>query len=137
MQNEELEKSLQTDLTKLVGCVLTDVRIRTFCTEFLLSESMSITVRANKEFKFALNAGDQLRFDPAVRLHDTSSESAKFVFLCGMRCRRAILNETKFEIDFESDARLWVELGDKSFEPLELIGASGLRHEKLDFYYVL
>jgi len=53
-----------------------------------------------------------------------------------MRCRHATLDLTRFEVTFDSDSRLWIELAPKDFEPLELIGASGERHEKLAFYHV-
>ena len=137
MQARTVARPVHIDVAKLVGCTLTDISVRTFRTDFLFSEVLSIIVRINKKFKFALVKDDDLSFDPALMPHDTSIESAKFVFLQGLRCLHAIISSTKFEVAFEGDARLWVEYSDSDFEPLHLIGASGERHEKLDFYHVL
>jgi len=137
MQTDGQLGAMQADVAKLVGCKLTDIRVRTFCVEFVFADALSITVRVKKAFKFLLGGETESGFDPAVLTHDQSAERAEFVFLRGMRCRDATLNRSKLEVVFENSWRLWVELGDKDFEPLELIGATGERHEKMDFYYVL
>lgn len=127
--------SIQSDLTKAVGCTLTEVRARLFCVEFLLHGATLFTVRITKEFKFAFNDGIELRFDPMLAKNDVGGESAKFVQLIGSTCQSARLDKTRFELAFEGGARLWVEFEKKDFEPLHVIGAD--RRQTLEFHYVL
>jgi hypothetical protein len=84
MPSEELRRSLQADVSKLGSSTLIDVRVRTFRVEFVFLESMTIIVRANKDFRFELKLGEDLYFDPARSIHDLDRESAKFIFLQGM-----------------------------------------------------
>jgi hypothetical protein len=137
MQLEAIERAMRADAAKLIGCILTDIRVGTFCADFVFSQTLTITIRIKKKFKFALRGAEELTFDPTLRVHESAFESSNFVFLQGMRCHRTTLDRAKFEIAFAGDARLWVDFGERDFEPLELIGASGERHEKMEFYYVL
>jgi hypothetical protein len=137
MRQELIEGPMQSHLAKAVGCVLSDITVAVFRTEFRLLDDMAIILKINKEFKFALSKGEELRFDPALELHDPSIESTKFILLQGRRCSRATLDKAKLELNFEGGARVWVEFSEWDFEPFELIGLSGERHEKMDFYYVL
>ena len=136
MRSETIEQ-MQYDVAKLVGCTLINIKVWIFHVDFVFSEALTITVRITKMFEFAFRNGEQLKFDPTREAHDPSVESSNFVFLVGMRCCRALLSQTGFELEFASGARLWIELGAKDFEPLHLIGAGGDRHEKLQFYWVL
>lgn len=137
MQKEIAAESLRSDLPKLIGCILTDITVATFFVRLVFSESISITVRINKEFGFSLSDGEELHYDPTSSTHDISMESAKFIFMQGRQCRSANLDQSRFEVSFNDDSRLWVELNEEDFEPLEFTGASGERRETLDFYYVL
>ena len=128
---------MQSDVARLVGCALIDIKVGMFHVDFVfLSDALTTTIRINKKFDFAVGK-DEGSFDPTLEVHDPSVESSKFVFLHGMKCQRAALDRVKFEMAFGHAARLWVELGAKDFEPLHLIGASGERHEKLQFHHVL
>lgn len=128
---------MQTDVAKLIGCTLTDVRVRTFCVEFVFSKTLTILVRVKKKLKFALRPGDELSYDPTLTTHDLSIESPKFIFLQGLRCSRVDLGQGRFDAWFVGEARLWVDFGEADFEPLEFVGLAGERHEKMEFYYVL
>ena len=137
MRSEALESAIQADVAKLAGCTLVDIKVGVFHADFVFLDALRIIVRITKMFKFSLAKDREMTFDPALETHDPLVESSEFVFLRGMRCRHAAFDRTKFEMAFDSDARLWIELGPKDFEPLELIGGSGERHEKLAFYHVL
>ena len=137
MRSEASESAMQTDVAKLAGCTLVDVKVGVFHADFVFLDTLTIIIRINKKFEFSLAKDGGMAFDPTLETHDPLVESSKFVFLRGMRCRRAALDGTKFEVAFDGNARLWIELGPKDFETLELIGASGERHEKLAFHHVL
>jgi hypothetical protein len=137
MEREDLEMALQSDLQKLIGCTLNEIRIWPFHIDFVFLEDIRIFVRITKEFKFTLGEDNELRFDPGVTGHDTFGESPKFVFLRGSQCQNALLSATKFEVGFHGGARLWVERAEKDFEPVHLIGASGERNETLAFYHIV
>src|SRR5262249_6894884 len=107
MQPEAANRAMQADVAKLIGCTLVDIRVATFHTDFVFSEALTITVRMKKKFKFALRKGEELSFDPALKVHEPAVESSAFVFLWGMRCHRTIFDRTKFEVAFAGDARLW------------------------------
>jgi hypothetical protein len=138
MPSKASEEAIQADVTKLISCTLNDIRVGVFHADFVfLGDTLTIIVRINKKFEFSLEKADGMAFDPTLQAPDPLIESSKFVFLRGMRCRHAALDRTKFEMAFDGNARLWIELGARDFEPLHLIGSSGERHEKLDFYHVL
>lgn len=137
MSSGDIKRSIQTDVLKLESCTLTDIRVRTFCVEFVFSESLTIIVKAKKDFRFELKSGGGLYFDPTRTIHDFEHDSAKFIFLQGMHCQGAILKETVFEVRFAEGSRLWMEFDDSDFEPLELVGLSGQRHDKFEFHHVV
>lgn len=130
-------RSAQADLSRLIGLPLTDIKIATFYVDFVFIESLTFILRVKKVFSFTLSGREPSIFDPTARIHNPAFESANFIFLQGLRCHRAVLTEKLFEIVFAGNAGIRVELNDRDFEPLELIGAEGERHEKLTFYHVL
>lgn len=137
MPSETVIRSAQPDLARLIGLPLTDIKVATFYVDFVFIESLSFILRVKKAFHFTLAGHELSTFDPTVKAHNTTFESANFIFLQGLRCHRAVLNQSRFEISFAGDARIQIELADRDFEPLELIGGEGDRHEKLAFYHVL
>jgi hypothetical protein len=124
------------DAQKLVGCTLTDISVRTYRAEFVFMDEMTIILRLNKEFGFSLPGFAAGRFDPTVDEYRPSDSSA-FVLLRGRLCRGIQLAEGRLAIDLDGGASLSVDWGDRDFEPLELVGSAGQRHEKLEFYHVL
>ena len=104
--------------------------------EFVFYGLLTIILRAKKDFRFEIKTGEGLYFDPARVTHDLDSESSKFIFLRGRQCQAASLKETIFEVFFSEGERLWIEFENSDFEPFELVGMSGERHEKLEFYHV-
>ncbi|WP_341898912.1 hypothetical protein, partial [Ferrovibrio terrae] len=137
MASEAVIRSAQPDLGRLIGFPLTDIKVATFYVDFVFIESLTFTLRVKKAFRFTLPGREPSIFDPAVKTHNTAFESANFIFLQGLRCHRAVLTQRLFEIEFTDNAGIQIELGNRDFEPLELIGAEGERHEKLAFYHVL
>lgn len=126
----------QSDVHRLEGCVLIDVNVRTYFVEFVFLDELRITLRLNKRFEFTLSDGVGLSFDPTLELDERGAGDSRFIFLQGRRCMCAVLAPSRFEIEFEDGARLWLEIGDKDFEPFELVGMASNPPEKLLFYYV-
>jgi hypothetical protein len=99
---------------------------------------MTIIVRINKRFLFQLGPeGETLYFDPTRKLHDVVAESSDFIFLQSMRCTAVRMIEEGFAISFAGDAELSVDFEEADFEPLEFVGLTGERHQKLEFQHVL
>jgi len=137
MRSEILERAVQGAVGRLAGATLVDIRVGVFVVDFVfLGDILTIIARVNKKFEFSIAENRPRTFDPTLETHDPLIESSEFVFLRGLRCSKATLDSMKFEIAFDSDSRLWVDLTPKDFEPLELIGADGERHEKLAFHHV-
>jgi len=137
MNRKEKFQSMKADAAKIVGCTLTDINVRTYIVEFLLSDKESFTLRVKKTFNFWIDGDEESRFDADSENHDPSIESAEFIFLRGRKCLEVGLSDSKFELGFEGGAKLIVNLSVQDFEPLELIGTRGDRHEIMDFYHVL
>lgn len=136
MQPQSHAITLPDDARKLVGLMLVDVCVRTFFVELVFLGTWKITVRINKRFKFAFNNNDVLSFDPTLETQEPFGRRSEFIYLRGRRCQRVVLNSEKFEVDFAGESNLWVEFENGDFEPLELVGMSGLSSDKLEFYYV-
>ena len=138
MRSDVLERAVQDAVAMLAGSTLIDIRVGVFVVDFVfLGDNLTIIVRITKRFEFSIAKDKPKSFDPSLESHDLLVESSEFLFLRGLRSRGASLNLTRFEVAFDSDARLWIDLVPKDFEPLELIGATGERHEKLAFHHVL
>lgn len=138
MKFTRFEESTKADVSNLVGLVLTDVRVRTFYVELVLSEQMTIIVRVNKRFQFRLGPErEMLYFDPTRQVHDVVAESSDFIFLQSKRCTAVRITEEVFAIYFAGDAELSIDLDEADFEPLEFVGLVGERHQKLEFHHVL
>ena len=138
MEFARFKDSTKADVSKLVGLVLTDVRVRTFCVELVLLEQMTIIVRVKKTFQFRLGPErETLYFDPTRQVHDEVAESSNFIFLHSLRCTAVRTTKEGFAISFVGDAELWINFEEADFEPLEFVGLVGERHEKLGFHHVL
>jgi hypothetical protein len=137
MEFIRFKESTKADVSNLIGLVLTDVRVRTFCVELVLSEQMTIIVKVKKNFQFRLDPEREvLYFDPTRHVHDVVVESSDFIFLQGMRCTAVRMTKKVFAICFVGDAELSIDLDDADFEPLEFMGLVGERHQKLAFHHV-
>jgi hypothetical protein len=136
MPSEKTLLSARSDLAKMVGYRLCEIRICVFYVDFVFYDEISIIVRVKKEFGFIVHAEKREVFDPAQAHHNPAYENSGFVFLAGLRCTRVVLEADNLELAFEGDAKLKVAFSNNDFEPLELIGGSGERYEKLEFYYV-
>jgi hypothetical protein len=138
MKFNSFGEATKADVSKLAGLVLTDVRVRTFCVELVLSEQMTIIVRVNRSFQFRLGPQrETLCFDPTRKVHDVVAESSDFIFLQSMRCTAVRMTEEVFAISFVGDAELWIDFEETEFEPLEFVGLTGERHHELAFHHVL
>lgn len=138
MQSGESKKeNFQSALEKVVGCELTDIRLRIFRVEFLFMSEISFLIRMNKKFKFSISGTDERSFDPTSAIRKLPAQDTSFLYLHGLVCEDVSTSRSKLEISFRENAKLWVDLGERDFEAVELLGLSGERHENMDFYYIL
>src|SRR5579871_1437814 len=124
MPSEELKKLIREDVLKLIGCELTDIRVRTFCVEFVFYGLLTIILRAKKDFRFEIKNGEGLYFNPARVTHDLDSESSKFIFFAWKAMSSSLLKGDNFRSLFSEGGRLWIEFENSDFEPFELVGMS-------------
>jgi hypothetical protein len=137
MKDKPQDMTIHDDVARLVGSTVIDVKVGMYCVDFVFLGQILITLRLKKWFEFNLIDSKKLTFDPTSTLHNDVVESTKFILLHGLRCISAQFSGDVFQVIFENNARLWVDVFDNDFEPLELIGSSGTNFKNLEFYHVL
>lgn len=129
--------TLPAHAAKLVGTTLFEITIGMFRVDFRFVEEKMFVVKMKKAFLFRFPGEAALTFAADSASHDDQRESTRFVHLHQMRCCDVAVTPTRFQIDFDGGAALWVDHNVNDFEPYEYVGRPVNWNGEFDFYYVL
>jgi len=123
----------------LAGACLIDINVMSGYVEFVfLGEDTRTIVRVTKQFSFRVQGRDTEVFDPNFDFRNPPSKGGgDFVFLRGDHCASASLDPARLVLLLAGGAQVEVNFSAQDFEPIELVGMTGERNEKLAFYHVL